>query len=154
MEICGYWPGDFNVVKNMREKWGREKLNNYELEFSDCANKVEVIDLAFSGCFFTWNNKREGEEFVARKLDKVMSNEVWLERYGKTEVEFLEGGISHHSPAVISVGKLQGFGPKPFKFFGFLDWVAEGWNLRMERVPLFKLYAIVTYQKKNVVCHC
>jgi hypothetical protein len=58
MEICGYWPGDFNVLKNMREKWGREKLNNYELEFSDCANKVEVIDLAFSGCFFTWNNKR------------------------------------------------------------------------------------------------
>lgn len=69
-------------------------------------------------------------------------------RYGKTEVEFLEGGISDHSLSVISVGKLQSFGPKPFKFFGywaenenFLNWVAEGWNIRIEGVPMFKLYA-------------
>jgi hypothetical protein len=77
-----------------------------------------------------------------------MSNEVWLERYGKTKVEFLEGGISHHSPAVISVGKLQGFGPKPFKFLGFLDWVADGWKgfLCLSCMPLLK----GIFKKKNV----
>lgn len=31
----------------------------------------------------------------------------------------MEGGMSDHSPAVISVGKFQTFGPKPFKFFGY-----------------------------------
>jgi len=35
-----------------------------------------VMDLPFNGCFFTWNNKRVEEDFVARKLDRVMSNEV------------------------------------------------------------------------------
>lgn len=76
--------GDFNVVKNMKEKWGSEKLNIYEMEFSDWTNKIEVIDLAFGGFVFTWKNKREGEEFVARKLDRVTMNQVWLERYGRT----------------------------------------------------------------------
>jgi hypothetical protein len=57
------------------------------------------------------------------------------------------GGISDHSPTVITVGTLKSFGPKPFKFYnfwmehkGFLDWVKEGWNTYVEGAPMYKLY--------------
>jgi hypothetical protein len=142
--ICG----DFNVVKSLTEEWGSDKLNSYEVEFGKCLNDLEVLDMNFSGCFYTWTNKSEEPRFVARKLDRVLANEFWLSYFGKTIVEFQLGGVSDHSPAVISVGSLQNFGPKPFKFFNywlehkeFLNWVKEGWNIQVDGVPMYQLYA-------------
>jgi hypothetical protein len=65
--ICG----DFNVIKNLAEKWGSDKLNSYEIEFGQCLNDLEVLDLNFSGCFYTWTNKSEEPRFVVTKLDRV-----------------------------------------------------------------------------------
>ena len=70
--ICG----DFNVVKSLSEKWGSDKLNSYEVEFVQCLNTLEVLDLKFSGCFYTWTNKSEEPRFIARKLDRVLANEA------------------------------------------------------------------------------
>lgn len=60
--------GDFNVIRSVAEKWGSDCLNSYELEFVDCLNNLEVTNLNFSDCFFTWNNNSEGFNFVARKF--------------------------------------------------------------------------------------
>jgi hypothetical protein len=155
--ICG----DFNVIKSLSEKWGSDKLNSYEVEFGQY---LEVLDLKFSGCFYTWTNKSEEPRFIARKLDRVLANEAWLSCFSKTIVELHSGGISDHSPAIISVGKLQNFGPKPFKFFtywlehkGFLDWVKEGWDIQVDGVPMFQLYAKlksvkVVLKRQNLSC--
>jgi len=95
--------GDFNVIRYQHEKWKPNILNNYEIEFCDCIARLEVEDLAYSGCFHTWNNKQDGDHFVSKKLDRVLSNFCWLQKFPHTVVEFLEGGISDHSPALISV---------------------------------------------------
>jgi hypothetical protein len=47
--ICG----DFNVVKSLAEKWVSYRLNAYEVEFGQCLNDLEVLDLNFSGSFYT-----------------------------------------------------------------------------------------------------
>jgi hypothetical protein len=114
--------GDFNVVRQLSEKWGVDSLNAYELEFDNCLNSLEVTDLNFSGCLFTWNNKSEGSRFIARKLDRVLVNEDWLCNFGRTCVDFSSGGISDHSLAFISVGTMVSFGTKPFNF---------GWKIRI-----------------------
>jgi hypothetical protein len=110
-------------------------------------NDIEVIDLNFSGCFYTWTNKSEKPRFVARKLDKVLANEYWMSVFGRTIVEFKSGGISNHYPAIISAGIMRSFDPKPFKFYSFwidheglLDWVKEGWNIQVDGVKMYKLY--------------
>jgi hypothetical protein len=84
--------------------------------------------------------------------------------FGKTIVEFHFGGISDHFPIVISVGILQSFGPKPYKFYnywlehqGFLNWVKEGWNIQVDGVPMYQLYVKLRYVKAmlkqhNLVC--
>jgi len=79
--------------------------------------------------FHKWTNKQAGPAFVSRKLDRVMSNVGWLQHFGNTSVNFLDRGLSNHSPALICVAKVGSFGPKPFKFFNFwtehnqfMDW--------------------------------
>ena len=118
----------------------------------------------FSGCFYIWTNKSEEPRFVARKLDRILAKEYWMSSFVSTAIEFLAGGISDHSLAVISVGTLQSFGLKPFKFYnfrmeykGFLDWVKEGWNTHVEGAPMYKLYVKlrgvkVVLKEKNLVC--
>lgn len=138
--------GDFNVVKSLAEKWGSTKLNSYEVEFGECLQDLEVFDLTFSGCFFTWTNKSEGDRFVARKLDRVLVNYDWLCNFGQTSVDFPTSGLLDRSPALISIGTLRSFGPKPFKFYNFwmehkdfMDWIREGWSKQVSGVPVYKL---------------
>jgi len=116
------------------------------VDFGNFLSNLEVTDLNFSGCFYTWNNKSEGSGFVARKLDRVMVNEAWICKFGRTCVEFPPGGISDHSPAVISVGSLISFGPKPFKFFNYwldnkdyMAWISDCWNQDVQGVSMYKL---------------
>jgi hypothetical protein len=47
--ICG----DFNVVLILADKWGSNRLSFYDIEFGQCLNDLEVLDLNFSGCFYT-----------------------------------------------------------------------------------------------------
>lgn len=35
--------GDFNVVLNVKEKWGKESLTSYEVDFNECVNRLEVF---------------------------------------------------------------------------------------------------------------
>jgi hypothetical protein len=63
-------------------------------------------------------------------------------------VEFLEGGISDHSPALFWIERYIDFGPRPFKFFNFwadcgqfLEWVAAGWNIEVAGYSMFQLYS-------------
>jgi hypothetical protein len=107
-------PWMINVAYSLAEKWRSDKLNSYELEFGKCLNDLEVMDLNFSGCFYTWTNKSEEPRFVARKNDRVLANEYWMRAFGRTIVDFKSGGMSDHFPAVISVGFLQNFGPKHY----------------------------------------
>lgn len=99
--------GNFNVVQSLQEKWDKGRLNGYENEFVECLRRLEILDLSFTGWYFTWNKKRAGVDFVACKFDRVMENVDWVNAYGQTSVEILEGSISDHSPAIIMVGKVQ-----------------------------------------------
>lgn len=56
--------------KSLQEKWGCDQLSNYEIEFGECLNQIEVLDLASTSCNFTWNNKRKEGSFVAGVLNK------------------------------------------------------------------------------------
>jgi hypothetical protein len=87
-----------------------------------------------------------------------MVNEKLLEIIGKTEIEFLNGGVSYHSPTLISIGKLLSFGHKPFTFFGFwaeradfLSWVEEGWQTGVDGLANSIMYSVKNVLKaKNI----
>ena len=75
-------------------------------------------DHVFIGPLLTWSN-RQGEGFLARKLDKVLINDSWLVSFAHSLVEFLNPGESDHYPAILKLGQ-EVYSPlKPFKFFNF-----------------------------------
>jgi hypothetical protein len=147
--------GDFNAIRSHKENWGGGGLSCYDIEFDDCINKIEFDDLAYCGCLHTWSNKQSGPAFISKKIDRVLANIEWIQKFGNTSVDFLEAGISDHSPALIEVEKYVSFGPKPFKFFNFwadhklfLQWVEDGWKHSVEGYSMFKLYSKLKAVKK------
>jgi hypothetical protein len=70
-----------------------------------------------------------------------------LASFGNTAVEFLERGISDHSPALVTIAKMVSYGPKPFKYFNFwsehenfLQWIEDGWRVEVEGFSMYQLY--------------
>jgi len=138
--------GDFNAIRSHKENWGGGGLSCYDIEFDD---------LAYCGCLHTWSNKQSGLAFISKKLDRVLANIEWIQKFGNTSVDFLEAGISDHSPALIEVEKYVSFGPKPFKFFNFwadhklfLQWVEDGWKHSVEGYSMLKLFSKLKAVKK------
>lgn len=61
-------------------------------------------------------------------------------------MEFLEPGISDHSPALLTFGSRKSFGPKSFRFCNlwcehadFKNWIEVAWNSEVRGTPMYKL---------------
>lgn len=67
------------LVTLMWYKVLKSRLNGYENDFVDYVKWLEILNLAFTGCYFIWNNKHANVDFVARKLDRVMGSVDWLD---------------------------------------------------------------------------
>jgi hypothetical protein len=83
-----------------------------------------------------------------KNLIGFMADLDWLSIFVNSSVEFLEGGVSDHSPALVSVEEYISYGPKPFKFFNFgadhsqvLIWIKESWSTEVTGYSMFRLYA-------------
>ncbi|KAL4368737.1 hypothetical protein GQ457_05G018140 [Hibiscus cannabinus] len=115
--------GDFNVTAYAYES------SNFVEDVSHCSMDMEEIqgcmgelgldDHPFTGPLFTSSNKQECS-YLARKLDRVLTNSAWNTVFPDSYVEFQAPGISDHSPGVVWLTKeAPVHRPKPFKFFNF-----------------------------------
>ncbi|KAF4347700.1 hypothetical protein G4B88_005696 [Cannabis sativa] len=69
-----------------------------------------------SGFFFTWSNNHEEGSRVYSKLDRVFTNESWLDHFPNTEASFRWGAFSDHSYCLVKHIKAGNRGTKPFRF--------------------------------------
>lgn len=57
--------GDFNQVVNLEDKEGGRGVDyGLMIEFREVLEKCDLQELSFVGNRFTWDNGREGEEFI------------------------------------------------------------------------------------------
>ncbi|XP_031256491.1 uncharacterized protein LOC116114486 [Pistacia vera] len=146
---CEPWGiiGDFNVVRFAGEKkGGSNQWNSQCEEFNDMCKEADIDDLNSIGSFFTWNNRGELNRRIWCKLDKVMCNEHWSNRFPNSFTSFLTPGILDHCSMVVDSG-LNFQGKKsPFKFFNFwaehedfLPMVEREWSVQVEGNPMYRL---------------
>ncbi|XP_062158093.1 uncharacterized protein LOC133865680 [Alnus glutinosa] len=118
-------------------------------------------DVCGQRCYHTWTNKQPGSDFVSKKLDRVLANGEWFTSFSNTAMEFLERGVSDHSPALVTVAKPVSNGPKSFKFFNFwaehknfLEWIEEGWRVEVlqARSDLAKAQSKFLASRDNADC--
>ncbi|GKC23551.1 hypothetical protein Tco_1025701 [Tanacetum coccineum] len=119
-------------------------------DFKDCINSIEVEDPTSSGLFFKWTKNlfkvKVGDTTrVLKKLDMIMVNEYFLDKYPQSHATFLPYLISDHSPNIIIIPKVINLKWKAFKFGNFISdkkefipIVSKLWETEYEGCQMFK----------------
>ena len=61
--------GDFNEILHRSEKCGgKDRPQGLMEDFNSTLAFCDLMDLGFRGPKFTWNNGREGDDFIQKKV--------------------------------------------------------------------------------------
>ncbi|XP_039035570.1 uncharacterized protein LOC120172070 [Hibiscus syriacus] len=92
--------GDFNVILNPEEN--SVSVSSPTLadisDFWNCVENLGIFYHPYIGPLFTWSNKQH-DAYLARKLDRVLINPIWIDAFPDSVVEFQASGDSDHCPA-------------------------------------------------------
>ena len=110
--------GDFNEVLCEEEKFGGRQVNlNRALEFKDCIDACNVIDLGFASPKFTWTNKRPISDLILERIDRCFANPEWRLLFLEATVTHLPCTFYDHHPVLVKLCKPRtDHGSKPFRF--------------------------------------
>ncbi|GAV74020.1 Exo_endo_phos domain-containing protein [Cephalotus follicularis] len=108
--------GDFNVTRFGTEHASSSINTNAMQDFNKEVSIAELEDLMCTGCVYTWNNRRQGDGAIAKKLDRALGNWQWFKSLGDTYAHFHPLGIFDHSPVTIQMRARQQYRGRPFKF--------------------------------------
>ena len=89
------------------------------LDFQTAVTTCNLTDLASIGPTFTWTNKQPVNP-IAKKLDRVLVNENWLDKFPQSYTSFEASGVSDHVRCWIRLETPPPGNKRPFKFFNFL----------------------------------
>lgn len=148
--------GDFNVILEPSERsFGSSCVTAGMEDFRSCISNIEVSDLVMSGLKFTWNKSPNSPNGLLKKLDRVMCNMGFLNRFPNSNAIFLPFVSSDHSPSVLDIPNIPGPKPKPFKFANFLSSKAEFlpavkdvWEKEVSGYAMFSLVSKLKLLKK------
>jgi len=127
-------------------------------DFADCLNVACLLDLRYTGQFYTWSNRRfNRRDFTERKLDRVLVNNEWLDSFHNSNAFFKAPGISDHSPMIVDMGNVNRKKGIPFKFYNhwtsmenFDSVVANSWGIEISGTYQFQLCHKLRYLKRNL----
>ncbi|XP_058746484.1 uncharacterized protein LOC131619402 [Vicia villosa] len=125
--------GDFNAVKNQRERVGRSmRSSNVEWrDFSDFIEGSGLMDVACKGKKFSWFS---GDGKSNSRIDRFLVSDNIVRSWGVVGQLIGNRDISDHCPIWLLFDKVD-WGPKPFIFNNewfsdknFLSFVKEEWK--------------------------
>ena len=76
---------------------------NRALEFKDCLDECNMVDLGLSGLKFTWTICRPISSLILERIDKCFANPVWRILYPEALVTHIPRTFSDHCPVLIKL---------------------------------------------------
>ncbi|XP_030471824.2 uncharacterized protein LOC115689808 [Syzygium oleosum] len=126
-------------------------------ELNTMIEELALIEPLSTGPFFTWTNKSMGDNFKASKIDRVLINAEWQNKYNHYSVEFLFPGVSDHSPCLVRLDTTYRRRKPSFKFFnfwttspGFLPLVSTCWQQVIRGSRMFTVVAKLKALKQQL----
>nr|GEY26818.1 hypothetical protein [Tanacetum cinerariifolium] len=137
------------LLRNYHRCSGPPKVSfKIDLRKAQCLARIEVSNLAMSGLKFTWNKSPGNPSGLLKKLDRVLSNMGFIERFLNANAQFL---ISDHTLCILNIPSFIGRKPKQFKFPNFLANKSEFlpivksiWDLN---IPGYSMFSVVSKLK-------
>lgn len=112
--------GDFNMITQLEEKMGgRRKLDKESNEFKAYIQYNNLMDPPFDNGIFTWNNKKEGTQQIASRLDRFQLSHNFFHLGGDISTSILPLVGSDHWPNSLQWKNPGNSNRKPFKFESF-----------------------------------
>lgn len=94
--------GDFNNVKSQLDKKGGSLYPTYLIEgFNNCLQDTGLHDLDIIGHQFTWERGKNTDHHIEIRLDRVLANSLWLDKFQLAKIYNLVGSQSDHSPLLL-----------------------------------------------------
>ena len=107
---------------------GKEEQNPQVEAFKEALECCHLQDLGFSGYPYTWSNKGPGEANTKIRLDRVVANNEWLEKFQMSKLIHLSTHASDHLPIMLHVQTYVQVRQKRKRSFKF----EESWLLSSE----------------------
>ncbi|CAI9114997.1 OLC1v1015827C1 [Oldenlandia corymbosa var. corymbosa] len=105
--------GDFNQVVNQEDKHSGHQVRETDTRpLRKLLITNELDELRHLGCWFTWSNKRQGNDTIFERLDRAFANPRWLDYLGSDIIQKLPILHSGHGPLVIELKGLKKRKPK------------------------------------------
>ncbi|XP_010418651.1 PREDICTED: uncharacterized protein LOC104704229 [Camelina sativa] len=122
--------GDFNQILYPHEHSNPSFVTSTRgmRDLSQCLLNSGLSDLPYHGNTFTWSNKHEVDP-IAKKLDRILMNDVWFQEHPLSLGVFGEPGFSDHSPCCVFLDTMKPKPRKPSKFLSLLNNNPEFANL-------------------------
>ncbi|XP_016500997.1 uncharacterized protein LOC107819404 [Nicotiana tabacum] len=125
-DIAGPWciGGDFNVIMDSEEKLGgRPHRAHRSVDFTATMEYCGLVDLGYFGPRFTWCNNRRTNKRIWKRLDSIIVNDEWTQKFQNNYITHLvRTGSDHRSLFMKRHSEQQ----EVIKYFMFLNiWVQQ-----------------------------
>jgi hypothetical protein len=114
--------GDFNLIRNQKEKSNSNINFSHSMAFNDWINKWDLIEYSDPHRVFTWSNNQTNP--IMAKLDRMLASVDWDLKYLVARLTVLPRGLSDHNPIQVQFGEKPQVKETIFRF--------EKWWLDME----------------------
>ncbi|KAL0295347.1 UNVERIFIED_CONTAM: hypothetical protein Sradi_6840000 [Sesamum radiatum] len=119
-------------------------------EFKECITAAALVNLPFTGCFFSWHNSSMGSRSLWKRLDRVLVNEAWLVKWPLTKV--LVCTAEHIRPlTLILSGYDRNYEQGMFRFDNFLakqpGFINTVWSTWKHSIYGTRMYGVITKMK-------
>ncbi|KAJ6430795.1 hypothetical protein OIU84_018327 [Salix udensis] len=139
--------GDFNATMKVTDSAGGDKhWSRSKEEFGQCLHQAELHSVPYKGIKYTWHNGQEMDNMILKKLDWVIGNVTFAEKWTEAFAQFLPRSASDHSSMLLHLNQSQ-FQPRPrFRFLNlwidrddFFPHIEKTWQQQAHGNPMFKL---------------
>ncbi|XP_021854438.2 uncharacterized protein [Spinacia oleracea] len=140
--------GDFNSVLHAGDRIHGSQVSDAETrDFDACIDATGLIEHKSCGNFFSWNNKGQGDLRIHSRIDWAFGCGNWHTSYPDVCVDYLNPGLSGHSPHLLDCKVVRQRGSRPFKFFNYMaehpkfhQIVQEGWGSVVNGTTMFQVW--------------
>ncbi|GKA86210.1 RNA-directed DNA polymerase, eukaryota, reverse transcriptase zinc-binding domain protein [Tanacetum coccineum] len=127
-------------------------------EFQDCVNCIEVDDFHSEGFYYTWTKSlRNPSCKTLKKLDRIMVNEAFIDKFQHAHGIFLPYMISDHSLMIVKIPNGVQKRKWSFRFSNFitdkkefLPIVRSVWNKEIAGYNMYKVVHKLKMLKKKL----